>query len=190
MMDPPFDLAQRLHEQHSYLLGLVRREGRGLLGFEEADDLVQGVTVRALASAGSFTWRGEGAFKGWLATLARRHVADRNDHWKALKRGAGKVVRLTRSGGDSRQGAIPPAHSGPGPGTFASQREALILASRALAALSDKDRQLVRWSSEGVDLAEQARQLGVSLDAARKAGTRALERFRKTFRLLSPIARC
>lgn len=188
-MDAPLDLAQRLADQRPFLLGLVRKEGRGLLGFEEADDLVQGVTVRALASSGSFTWRGEEAFKGWLVTLARRHVADRNDHWKALKRGAGRIVRLTLGGGDSRPGAMAPAHEGPGPRTFASQREALIMASRALAALSKKDRQLVRWSSEGLDLATQAEQLGLSPDATRKAGVRALERFRKTFRLLNPISR-
>jgi RNA polymerase sigma factor (sigma-70 family) len=168
----------------------VRREGRGLLGFEEADDLVQGVNVRALASSESFTWRGEIAFKGWLITLAKRHVADRNDHWKALKRGAGRIVRLTRSGaGTHDQRGVAPAFDGPGPRTFASQREALMLASRALAALSEKDRQLVRWSSEGVDSATQAERLGISQEAVRKAGTRALERLRKTFRLLNPLAR-
>lgn len=188
-MSAPPDLAQLLTERRTFLLGLVRKEGRGLLGFEEADDLVQGVTVRALASSESFTWQGEDAFVGWLVTLTRRHLADRHDHWRALKRGAGRVVRLTRTGGSSQQGARAPAHAGPGPRTFASQREALILASRALAALSDRDRRLVRWSSEGTDLAIQAERLGLSSDATRKASTRALERFRKTFQLLTPIAR-
>jgi RNA polymerase sigma factor (sigma-70 family) len=183
-MTSPDELARLLSEQRPFLLGLVRREASGLLGYEEADDLVQGITARALGAADGFAWQGEEAFKGWLVTLTRRHVADRHDHWRALKRGSGRVVRLTFGGSDPA-GVTPPAASGPGPSTFASRREMLVLATRALAALSERDRQLVRWSSEGLSPAEMAARLDTSPDTARKASARALDRLRKTARLLS-----
>lgn len=182
-MDPDVDLTRLLAEQRHWLLGVVRREGSGLLGFEEADDLVQGVSARVLAAADDFRWQGEEAFRGWLVTLTRRHVADRHDHWRALKRGAGRVVRLTFSGTDPAA-ITPPAAGGPGPATFAARRELLAVVTRALAALSDRDRQLVRWNAAGLDATEMAARLEIAPDAARKAAARALERLRKTTRLL------
>lgn len=169
------------------LLRFMRREAAGLLRYEAAEDLVQGVHARALAEAGRFEFRSVEEFKGWLLTLARRHVADRHDHWSALKRGSGRIVRLTLSGDRTGDAAAtpPPADSSPGPSSFAARREQLVLAARALAVLLPRDRQLVQWMSEDVPLAEQAARLGLAYDAAQRAARRALDRFRKAFRLIS-----
>jgi hypothetical protein len=76
-----------------------------------------------------------------------------------------------------------PAGEDTGPQTFADRREQLDVAVKALALLLPRDQNLVRWASEGVDIQEQASRLGLSYDAAERAGARACERFRKAFRL-------
>ena len=61
----------------------------------------------------------------------------------------------------------------------------LSLAVKALSLLPQDDRRLVRWRSEDVPLGEQASHLGLSYAAADSASRRALDRYRKSFRLLS-----
>ncbi len=165
----------------------LERHASGLLRYENAEDLVQGVHARALAEAEAYEHRGEKEFLGWLHTLARRYVADRHDYWSAMKRGSGKVLRLSFSGTASglAEGRPLPPGSEPGPSTFASRRELLGFATKALAVLPERDRRLVRWMSEGVDLKVQAERLEISYAAAQRAGLRALERFRKAFELAS-----
>ena len=187
MSDDAPTLESLLEHTRERLLQWMQREARGLLRFETDEDLVQGVHSRAVGEAGAFDFRGDGAFWSWLVTLARRHVADRHDYWSALKRGSGQVLRLTFSGsrsGDPDAAAVP-AGIATGPGTFASRREMLVLATRALDLLPERDRQFVRWNSQGVELETQAEELGLSYAAAQRAGLRALERFRKTYKLLA-----
>ncbi len=73
--------------------------------------------------------------------------------------------------------------SGGLPYTASSRREHLLQTARAFAALPARDRQLVRWMSEGLPLGDQAQQLGASTAATQRAGLRALSRFHKAFRL-------
>ncbi|MCA9319813.1 MAG: hypothetical protein KDB53_03715, partial [Planctomycetes bacterium] len=153
------ELAQRLVDQRPFIESLIRREASGLLRFEAAEDLVQGVMLRALGSGSAFHDHGEPAFLGWLTTLARRHVADRNDHWKALRRGSGRVMRLTASGTTDPWNELSPGTQ-TGPATFASRREQLVLITRALDLLPPRDRDLVRWMSEGLTLAQRSERLG------------------------------
>lgn len=183
-------LEEALARHHAVLVDLVRREAAGLLRFETPEDLVQGICTRALAGRGNFEYRSEAECIGWLRTVARRHIADRHDYWSALRRGSGRVLRLTwgSSGGSTEASPLPPG-SMTGPGTFAERRESLVIAAQALAALPDRDRDLVKWMSEGVPLREQAERLGIAYLAAQRAGLRAVERFRKTFELISRKAR-
>lgn len=169
------------------LARFVRREGAGLLRFESAEDLVQGVQMRALAAPHRFEFRGAEQLRGWLFTLARRHIADRRDYWSAMKRGSGRVLRLTFGGSASGDpmAARAPAAPGSGPSTIASKRELLVLAARAIAILPPRDRQLVKWMSESVALDEQASRLGISYEATQRAGLRAVERFKKAWRLVT-----
>lgn len=184
------DLARRLVARHRDLERFVASNAAGLVRFESAEDLVQGVHARALERGGSFVLRSEKEFLAWLHTLARSYLADRRAHWAALKRGSGRLVRLT--GGASRSGDAAavrePASTNTGPSTFASRREQVALAVRALALLLPRDRDLVKWHTEGVPLDEQAARLGVSYEAAQRAALRAIERFRKAYRVITEPA--
>ena len=183
-------LRDLLVEHREPLAAFLRRRGSGLLRFESLEDLVQGVHLRALREAPNFEWQGEKEFFAWLYTLARRQIAERHAYWSALKRGSGRVLRFTYTGGGT--GAIPfaaaPAGTAAGPATFAARREMIVLATRALATLPERDRQLVTWATEGLELEEQARRLRLSYAAVQRAGLRAQERFRKAFELLTPRA--
>jgi RNA polymerase sigma factor (sigma-70 family) len=160
----------------------AKRAGPLLLRFETPEDLAQGAQTEALRAKDGFEYRDESTFLGWLFTIARRHLSARRDHWFALKRNRAGVLRLTWDGGDAN-GDV--AGTRTGPGTFAERREELVLITRAMDLLPDRDRQLVRWTSEDVPLAEQAERLGIGYHAAEKARTRAVERLRKAFTLIN-----
>jgi RNA polymerase sigma factor (sigma-70 family) len=168
------DFGSLLAAHSADLLLFLRKHGKRLLDHETEEDLLQGVRLRALESAGDFRYEGQEAFFAWLHALARSYLADREKHWSALRRNPGALLRLT---------AADPASTATGPSTRASRKEQLKLALEALATLLPKDRDLVRWSSEDVPLEEQAARLGVSYDAAKQARLRALERFRKAYEL-------
>lgn len=177
----PPALPELLRRHAGLVHSIIQTEsGPLLLRFDSVDDLIQGVMQEAVAAAGSFEWRGEEAFLGWLATITRRHLAARRDYWFACKRNPGAVLRLTRTtfGGGIADGAS-------GPSTFANRREQIVLITKAMAMLLPRDRDVVAWSATGVDVDQTAAWLGVSRDAAEKCRTRALERLRKTFILLT-----
>jgi RNA polymerase sigma factor (sigma-70 family) len=180
-------MAELLVNHRPLLLSWVQREaGAPLLRFESAEDLVQSIQQEALRSIQRFQWQGQEAFLGWLHQVARRHLAGRRDHWFALKRNGAAILRLTRSGGESRAGAAPGvADTATGPATFASRREQLTLAARALALLPPRDRNLVQWAAAGASLEVQAARLGLSTDATQRARSRAIERLQKAYRLVS-----
>jgi len=185
MSQQPPALEDLLLSQRSRLARLLAHEGRTLLRYETVDDLVQGVHYRALKARERFEWRGDAEFNAWLGGIARQHVADRLDYWKALRRGSRPIVRLTLSSvaGD---GSVPmPAAAEKGPATLALRREQLLLITRARALLAPRDQELVRLSADGVPLEEQARRLGIRHDAAQRASHRAFERLRKVARVLA-----
>ncbi len=186
-MTEPATLTELLARYDDELIRFVRRAGSGLLRYESEEDLRQGVHQRAIEAAAAFECRGDAEFLAWLRALARAHVVDRHHYWTALKRQRGPLLRLTWNGGADRgsTAAGVPAADGGGPFTRASMREQMTLAVKVLGALPPRDRQLVRWASQGVALAEQADRLGVSYDAAQRAGRRAIERYRKTFLLVA-----
>lgn len=181
------DLEALLATHQSELTRVVRQQARGILRYETLDDLIQGVNCHALSVAGRFEYQGQPQFLSWLAQVAKQHVASRLQYWSRLKRGSARLLRLTQGDvsrlGDSRVAV--PAESGPGVTTFAWRREQLTLVARAMNVLSDRDRQFVRWAADDLPLAEQATQLGLTYAATQRAAARAVERFRKTFRLVS-----
>lgn len=180
------DFAKLLEEYRGDLERFLARRAGWILRYETPEDLLQGLHVRALERGRDFEYRGKEPFLKWLYTVARTHLADRHAYWSALKRRSANLLRLT-SGGTPRDpdSVREPAGERTGPSTFADRREQLAIAVKALAVLPDRDRKLVRWSSEGVDLPEQAERLGLSYEACKRARQRALERFRKAFRLAS-----
>ena len=171
-----------LERERPFLTSLVEREAGGLLRFEGVDDLVQGITVRALGS--EFDYVDDARARAWLKVIARRHISDRHEYWGALRRGSGSVLRLTWGDSDSGNVRVPASESS-GPASFAERRELIELAIRALDTLPERDRQLVMWKSSGVELREQARRLGLEYAACQRAGHRAVERFRVAFEVLA-----
>jgi DNA-directed RNA polymerase specialized sigma24 family protein len=179
-------LGDLLERHRGRILGLVRARARGLLRFETEDDLVQGVVLRVLERGASFEWRGEPEFLAWLRRAGETFLADRRAHWGALKRRCGRVLRITGMGGTAGGSAVgEPSSGATGPSTFAARRELIALTARAMELLLPRDRDLVRWSAEDVPLEDQAARLGVAYEAVGKARQRALDRFKKTFALVS-----
>lgn len=175
------DLASLLETHRPRLVAFFAQSaGPLLLRFESAEDLAQGTQAEAVRSEDGFEYRDEERFLGWLFTIARRHLHARRDHWFALKRNCADVLRLTRSGDV--------AGTATGPGTFAERREQLVLITRAMDLLPERDRQLIRWTTDDVPLAEQAQRLDIGHDAAERARARALERLRKAFKVVGRAA--
>lgn len=191
--NPPEDLPDRVRALTPLIASIIRDEaGPALLRFDTPDDLIQGAIHEALRAADNLRWEGEAPFRSWVCTIARRHLAARRDYWFAMKRGgsgsgatppphphAAGVLRLTLSG---------LAASQVGPATFAFRREQILLATKALAALLPRDRDLVTWTAAGLKAPDLAARLNLSEDAAEKARERALARLRKAFLLLQNAA--
>jgi DNA-directed RNA polymerase specialized sigma24 family protein len=167
------------------LTAIVRHEAAGLLRFESEEDLLQGIRQRVIEKIGSLRGTADGEAEGWLATLARNWLHGRRAHWSALKRDGGALLRFTLTASDDGGAAPLPADTSTGPATLADRLEQLTLATRALALLLDRDRDLVRWSCDGLPVADMAERLTISEEAAGKARQRALERLRKAHRLVS-----
>lgn len=166
------------------LLRFVRRRAGGaLLRVETAEDLAQAICAHALARERRLD--DAELRRGWLFKVAEHYLSDRRDHWSALKRLGAGVMRTSL--GDARaaelDGVRDLASSVTGPSTFAARRELLRYAAIALDMLLPRDRELVAGFCRGATVAEQAEELGVSYDAASQARSRAMERFRRCFKL-------
>jgi RNA polymerase sigma factor (sigma-70 family) len=185
MSDPA--LGELLVAHRAELLDHVARHAGRLLRHESAEDLVQAIHLRVLGQRASFEYRGRDSFLAWVRTVARSHLADRHAYWSALRRKPARLVRLVRPGDATADAlaAAEPMSTATGPSTFASRREQVDVAVRALGLLPDRDRDLVRWELEGVPVDEQARRLGISPVAADRARRRAIERLRKMHAVIS-----
>lgn len=179
-------MAELLERHRGVIVRYLARHGSGLLRFESAEDLAQGVSLKALRGEKHFTYQGEEPFIGWICTLARQHIADRNAYWKALKRNAGPMLRVTYGPAATDAGAgVAPADIARGPRTFAGVREQVEMAARALATLPPRDAQIVELIQAGEDVQTIADTIGVSYAAAQRARLRAIERFKKAFELMT-----
>ena len=172
-----------LVEHHSGLRAYLARHAGWLLRYESGEDLWQGLQVRLLEHGKTYEYRGREAELKWLYTVARSFLNDRRKYWSRLKRGSAGLLRLTMGATPVPGAAAEPAADATGPSTFAERREDLALAVQALGALPPRDRDIVRWTSEGAETADLAARLGLTTEAARQARHRALERFRKLFRI-------
>lgn len=175
-----------LETHRAALLRFLEHHGRGLARYESADDLLQGVHLHALRVQERFVYQGEPAAYGWLCALARQHIARRHAHWKALKRQAGPLLRVTYGGarGTAEGSGIVLAANQRGPATWATLREHVDLAVRALHMLPERDRRLIELLRDGADIDATAAALELTPGAAQRARLRAQERFRKVFELL------
>lgn len=178
-------LAEHLLRFRPDLLRHVERRGGAILRFETADDLVQGIHLRALEREAQYEHRGRETFLAWMYEVARNHLATRRAHWSALKRRPAGLLRFTQDLSTNPAGIAVPAARDTGPATLAGRIEDASRAVRALDLLLERDQQLVQWANEGATTAEVADRLGISSIAAERARQRALGRFRKAYRLLT-----
>ncbi len=179
------DLATLIDLHRGEFVGFLRRIGGHLRRYESAEDLAQGAALHALQVSDRFAYQGDAAFVGWFREVARRYVARRTAYWRALKRDAGPLLRITLSDATepgSGRGVNPEALA-TGPTTFADRRAQVEVAIRALNLLPARDRQLVEAVARGHSIDETAQQMGLSRAAAQRARLRAQERFRQTFAL-------
>lgn len=181
---PP--LAELLERERPGLVRFLERAARGLLRYESAEDLAQAVHLQALEARDRLAWRGEEAFRGWLHAIARQVIARRHEHWRALKRNAAHVLRISAGGASqgSARGGVDPAGARTGPVTLADRREQLALATQALATLLPRDQEIVRLVREGAGTAQLAAALAISPGAAERARERAFDRFERAFSAL------
>jgi RNA polymerase sigma factor (sigma-70 family) len=182
------DLGSLLVSHIEFLEGFIKKHGRLILLHESIEDLVQGASLHVLRSSNRFEYRGELAFLGWLARLARQHLANRARYWKVRRRHAGALLREVPAwnGELSSDSGLQPADSRTGPSTRASRKEIMALGARALAMLLDRDQAILEMVVAGQGIGEIAAGLGISYDAAERARSRALARFQRTLLLLSP----
>jgi RNA polymerase sigma factor (sigma-70 family) len=182
-MNGPDDptLADLLVRHRALLVRWMDRHATGLLRFESAEDLAQGVTVAALEGKHRYEHRSEKAFVGWILAVARQVVSDRAAWWRALKRDAVPVLALATGDTSSE-----PAAQRTGPATAADRRERIDLAARLLAALPERDAELVRQTIRGVTIVETAERLSISVEAAQRARLRAVDRLRKLLSMAKP----
>lgn len=173
------NLEELLTRHRETLVRYFRKHGAYLRRYEASEDLVQGVHLHAVRHRDKFDYRGEPQFVAWLLRLARQHLADRIAHWKALKRDAGPMMRLSFSGT-----GLEPAGSRTGPITYASRKEQLRLATLAMDGLPPRDREIVSLMTDGAGVATVAERLGVSGAAAQRARLRAMDRFRKIYAIV------
>ncbi|MCK6445899.1 MAG: RNA polymerase sigma factor [Planctomycetes bacterium] len=79
-----------------YLPGLrafVRlRAGPTVRAHESASDIAQSACREVLQNLASFKYGGEAGFKHWLYATALRKLQKRDEHWRAQKREAARVV--------------------------------------------------------------------------------------------------
>lgn len=135
------------------------------------EDLVQSVLGDLSADAAELTFETRAQF---IRLLIRRH------QWKQRDRIRGAVSGRRRE--DLRAPAsseeLPLPSGARTPQSLVGGREEAIRVLRCIQGLPTRDRHLVRMRMRGADLQEVAAELDLSLDSARRAMSRALERLR------------
>jgi len=156
------------------------RMGCRLRDLEDQEDLVQGALLRVFESLDSFEPTSEASFRHWLARLVENTIRNAARDAARLKRGAGKVRRVSELATDSLAALTLPGRA---PTASAVLRGAELEAriETALLALPKRYREaIVLRSLCGMSYAEVREALGVEREAtARQICARALAKLRE-----------
>jgi RNA polymerase sigma factor (sigma-70 family) len=140
----------------------------------EVEDVVQDSVVELLRYAPKFVSRGEEAFRGLLARIVRNVVADRDDFFRARRRGREREQRLASG---SQIGSDPPRRTVSTPSVHAQRGEEAGWVQLALGLLDPQSRRiLVLREWDRVPFEEIAAELSIGETAARMRHHRALLR--------------
>lgn len=179
------DIQERLEAERPALIEFVRKNAsRELISFETPEDLAQEICVHVLDQPDKFVEDEKATFRTWLQRVATNLLIDRLRRMRALKRDGAKVLRFAGDASSGLNQIRDLAASVTGPSTFAVRREQVHLAARALDTLLDRDRWLVERQCTGFSVEEDAAELDLSADSTRAARSRAIERFRRAFRIV------
>jgi RNA polymerase sigma-70 factor (ECF subfamily) len=140
-------------------------------------DLVQDVFTSALPSLKDFTYKNEGDFLRWLATITENRIRDNLEKFHAGKRNIRREIPLNdtgQAGNDSLATITGPVDSTT-PSMKVSRREDLDRLEEAMDKLTPEYRQVILLAKmEGLSGPELAEKLGRSPGAARALLSRAL----------------
>jgi RNA polymerase sigma-70 factor (ECF subfamily) len=153
------------------------RAGPELRQREASSDLVQSVCREVLEHGDRFRHPNEGAFRRWLFTTALRKIADRADHWHALKRDVAReeAPPSRDASGDDALLACYGTFSTPSQDAMA--REEIQRVERAFEHLSEEQREVITLAHVvGLSRAEIAEHLQKSEGAVRVLLHRSLAR--------------
>jgi len=169
-------LQRYLPDLHAY----VRlRAGRMLLARESSADLVQSICREALGELEGFEYRGEGAFRSWLYTVAQRKLATRYHYHVAQRRDVGREVPLaTPDSTQSSRAVVDLADSYAAicsPSKQFAAKQFVEQMEQAFATLPEHYREIVLLSrAEGLTHEQIAARMDRSLGSVRMLLSRAL----------------
>jgi RNA polymerase sigma-70 factor (ECF subfamily) len=151
--------------------------GKELRSKLESVDLVQDVLVSVLKDLQNFTYKNEGDFVRWLASIAENRLRDNLDRFHASKRDIDREVRLDTHRStleESFAAALEPIDATT-PSAIISKREEFDKLAKAIDTLKPEYREVIVLTKvEGLSYREIGDKLGKSADAARMLFTRAM----------------
>ena len=173
----------------SMLVAIAARMGSRLRARHAPEDVWQETLLLAWRDRARCEWRGLAEFRRWLLAIAQHRISNLGDHEGAAKRG-GQAIHVPFHG-DTAQGTPSSCYAGPvastTPSRVASDRETAHRMERALAALSDDLRDVVRLRLfESLPIETVAQQLGLGESAVRHRFRRGVEEFNGLMRGAQP----
>lgn len=153
------------------------RMGRELRSKLDSMDLAQDALVSALEGLGEFTYKNEGDFLRWLATIAENRLRDNLDKLHADKRDIRKEVRFDDYGPTTSGGFVktPGPVDATTPSVIMSRKEELDKLEKAIDQLKPEYREVIVLTKiEGLSYKEISERLGKSNEAIRKLVSRAI----------------
>ncbi len=152
------------------------------------EDILQEVLLQAWRDHESVEWKGTQAFRSWLLTLIDHRLADAADYFNAIKRGGPGIGNHPGAGDDRKNDEpIPDPPVSTTPSRLASYREQGELMRRALDAVPDDCREVVRLRLfDEMPTATIAERLGIGESAVRHRFRRGATVYREALsRMLS-----
>lgn len=177
------DALTRLLQEHgpairASIRGHIPAKWRSVLS---EDDVMQQTYTDAFLDIGDFDPDGDGAFSGWLCTLAQCNLRDALRMLEAVKRGGRKNrVELDQPIGSADALVNALSSSGTSPSGRAAGIEARALLDRAMAALPETYRQVVQlYDLDALDIETVAQRLNRSPGATYMLRARAHHQLQK-----------
>jgi RNA polymerase sigma-70 factor (ECF subfamily) len=142
----------------------------------EDSDVLQSALADAVRAFDTFEYQGRGSFRRWLARILENRLRmDFNFHVARERRSARREVRLAGPDATGASVGFSPAADITSPSQAAAASEQRAAIEGALAKLSEDHRHVIRLVRlEGRSLADAARELGRTENAAKKLLARAL----------------